>query len=598
MKSILLFYSIILCLLNIPAQGQLIASFMGSPPTCAGLNNGTLCCVSITNGVPPYSCSLIPNIGTNGSNSNCFSDLPPGTYTISITDQVGNVGSVNAIVMESLYSPIQVSATITPTLAGINTGEICLTTTGGAGGNLYYYGLSGIVMPSTTDSCITELSVGTYTIYIDDTLSGCFVDTTFTLDYACILDGDWSSISVTCPGLENGAICCDSLLSNQPGLGLPPYTCILSPALGTNIPGSNCFYDLPPNTYTVQTISSDGCTGIIYNLIVSVFHQAVNLEAVITPSGTDTNSGEICVSLSGASGDYSLSLTSSLGQLLQINQDSCFTNLAAGEYSFNVYDNAWGCSIDSSFTIEEIQLNVFHALTNTACPSENECGGSLSITISGIPPFVFNLADTNINLQEIFPSDTTIQFTEMCPGEYLYSIDDQFGNHYATTFQIANTPLLSASVATINDNGAGTGSIIPQVSGGTPPYEFLWSNNSSDQSAENLIAGSYSLTITDSNGCTFEVNDIQIGLVGINDQLRKRNVLCSPNPFNEKFVILNTQSNAAVRLVDHLGKTAFYNSKIQAGEVVDSRNIPCGIYKMIILNDDGSSEYLTVVKCD
>ena len=63
--------------------------------------------------------------------------------------------------------------------------------------------------------------------------------------------------------------------------------------------------------------------------------------------------------------------------------------------------------------------------------------------------------------------------------------------------------LLAISGATISDEycGSGSGSITVNVSGGSAPYNYVWSNGGTTSTIDNLSAGSYSVTITDGSGC-------------------------------------------------------------------------------------------------
>src|SRR5262249_40166910 len=58
------------------------------------------------------------------------------------------------------------------------------------------------------------------------------------------------------------------------------------------------------------------------------------------------------------------------------------------------------------------------------------------------------------------------------------------------------------AVQSVSCFGGNNGSLNLNVSGGTFPYTFLWSNSQTTQQILNLTSGNYSVTITDANGCT------------------------------------------------------------------------------------------------
>ena len=67
--------------------------------------------------------------------------------------------------------------------------------------------------------------------------------------------------------------------------------------------------------------------------------------------------------------------------------------------------------------------------------------------------------------------------------------------------QVLSLPTVDLN-ATIADCGVENAEIISNVQGGLAPYEYLWSNDATSGNLTNIGAGFYSLTITDSNGCT------------------------------------------------------------------------------------------------
>ncbi|WP_431242797.1 hypothetical protein ACQ9BO_24165 [Flavobacterium sp. P21] len=66
------------------------------------------------------------------------------------------------------------------------------------------------------------------------------------------------------------------------------------------------------------------------------------------------------------------------------------------------------------------------------------------------------------------------------------------------------------STTSVSCNGGANGTATVTPSGGTSPYTYLWSNNQTTQTANGLVAGLYSVVITDNNSCTFTVNNIAI----------------------------------------------------------------------------------------
>jgi hypothetical protein len=116
------------------------------------------------------------------------------------------------------------------------------------------------------------------------------------------------------------------------------------------------------------------------------------------------------------------------------------------------------------------------------------CHGDLStVTVeatSGTPPF------------------TGTGIFDLPAGQYTFSVTDSNGIFGFTTISIPEPPLLDAhiSVTPVPCIG-GNSTLSANPTGGTPPYSYLWSNGSSDQAISNVSPGTYSVSVTDVNGC-------------------------------------------------------------------------------------------------
>lgn len=91
----------------------------------------------------------------------------------------------------------------------------------------------------------------------------------------------------------------------------------------------------------------------------------------------------------------------------------------------------------------------------------------------------------------------------LLPGQYALTLSDTRGCILTRQFEVAQAPLLSASIDRIKplDCNAG-GSIALNVAGGVKPYKYQWDNGLTTPTPQNLPAGAYAVTITDDEGCT------------------------------------------------------------------------------------------------
>lgn len=130
--------------------------------------------------------------------------------------------------------------------------------------------------------------------------------------------------------------------------------------------------------------------------------------------------------------------------------------------------------------------------TNVSCYGSSD--GSATVTPSGIPPFNF-LWNTG---------DTTSTITGLTAGTYTCTVSDAFIGYGIHVFHIAEPAALTATTSQTNVSchRGFDGIASVSVSGGTPPYTYIWDeSNSTDSVATALSAGNYNCTITDANLC-------------------------------------------------------------------------------------------------
>lgn len=95
--------------------------------------------------------------------------------------------------------------------------------------------------------------------------------------------------------------------------------------------------------------------------------------------------------------------------------------------------------------------------------------------------------------------------TGLVPGNYNVTVTDGFGCTDNQNFVVTSPPAIAPSIISVqgvNCFNANGGNINLNVTGGTPNYTYLWSNAATVQDPQNLAAGTYTVTITDGNGCT------------------------------------------------------------------------------------------------
>ncbi len=100
----------------------------------------------------------------------------------------------------------------------------------------------------------------------------------------------------------------------------------------------------------------------------------------------------------------------------------------------------------------------------------------------------------------------TDQFIDsLCPGTYYVQVIDQLGCTDTDTVVVNNTNTLTALASVVSPilcNGDSSGVITVNISGGTGPYTFNWSNGDTTQTCSGIWAGCYNVVVTEASGCT------------------------------------------------------------------------------------------------
>ncbi|MEL6925204.1 MAG: hypothetical protein AAFO94_14245, partial [Bacteroidota bacterium] len=134
-------------------------------------------------------------------------------------------------------------------------------------------------------------------------------------------------------------------------------------------------------------------------------------------------------------------------------------------------------------------------ITNVNCFGDNTGAIDLAVT-GGVTPYTYAWSN----------SATTEDINGLAAGNYTVTVTDANGDTASETFAVSQpASALSFSLGTVNDESAANandGSIDINVSGGTTPYTFAWSNGATTEDLSGLAAGTYTVTITDANGCS------------------------------------------------------------------------------------------------
>lgn len=105
---------------------------------------------------------------------------------------------------------------------------------------------------------------------------------------------------------------------------------------------------------------------------------------------------------------------------------------------------------------------------------------------------------------------TTNTITGLSAGVYSVMITDIMGCDVSQYVLITEDTDLDIDLSSTDVGCLGNGSAEVEITGGTSPYQILWSNSSTTDSIGNLLVGSYSVSVIDDEGCSL-TDSVEIG---------------------------------------------------------------------------------------
>ena len=170
------------------------------------------------------------------------------------------------------------------------------------------------------------------------------------------------------------------------------------------------------------------------------------------------------------------------------------SGLAAGNYSVTATDSS-GCSASKTVTINPSVSIRIDTIQITPLKCFQDTTGNINLTISGgIPPYnyLWSNGSTSASLYNTVAGTYSLTITDahQCLTDTSIIIN-QLGTKLENTFVIKDVLCF----------GENSGAIQTQVTGGTLPYSYEWSNGTTHYYLDNVAAGNYIVSVSDSNGC-------------------------------------------------------------------------------------------------
>lgn len=505
-----------------------------TPVKCFGTATGSAS-INVTGGTGNLTYTW--SDGGSGASRN---NLPQGVFNVTVTDQIGCSSVVSNI---SITQPSALAANVAKTdvtCFGLSDGAIAVGATGGTP-NYQYNWSSGNG---------TNLAAGVYSVTITDG-NNCTLVKTDTVKQPAQLVLNATKGNVTCGSNNNGFIS----LSVVGGNGGNTF-------LWNDNNTSSNRTSLTAANYSVTVTDAKGCTAERKDTILQT--ASLNVSGSVTDvSCYGGNNGALTVSAVGGSGNFNYSWSASLSGANP-------ANLSAGAYSVTV-DDGNNCTGSASFTINQPDsISINAVVVNALCFGGN---GSIILNTSGGTGTLNAAWSNNVN-----PGLLTA-------GNYTVTLTD--GNNCSKTQSFAITQpdslSINAQITNATAFGASDGAILLNVNGGVPNYDFDWGNNITSKDRNNLTAGTYSVTVTDDNGCTKASSFVVSQPSSVNEIGEIIWVKSAGSRGNNLMFTLNLANNADVRITafDANGKRLLeQNIKNVVAETitVNAENFAAGIY--------------------
>ncbi len=318
-----------------------------------------------------------------------------------------------------------------------------------------------------------------------------------------------TTTDVSCNGGNNGTA---SLTVEG---GTPNYTYTWSPNVGNSANITN----LAAGKYFVTVTDANGC------------QKSDSLE-IKQPYPITAIMRETAVSCFGAS-DGKIELEAEGGSVPFTYEWSNgattknIDNVSAGNYTVTITDR-FNCElVVSQIVSQPAQALAISApaISNVSCFGGND--GNISVNVTGgTQPYDYNWAFTNAQIVGSF----TNLVSNIPADVYALTVSDSKGctATAAATVTQPNEIIITSSVTNVNCFGNSTGAIDVTVSGGTPNYNYNWSNGTNTQDLNNVLADNYVLIVRDNNNCEKQyqvaVEQPDAALAGF---LTKRDVSCN-----------------------------------------------------------------------
>lgn len=355
---------------------------------------------------------------------------------------------------------------------------------------------------------LTDKPAGTYTFTLFDAV-GKEASGEVVLEDSDAITIDETIKNPDCTGINNGSI--ELSISG----GTEPYT--ISWSNGSNLQNQS---ELFAGNYSATITDTKGC---VQTKSISLYNtNAIQVGAqIVQPSCQEGTTGSVDLTVSGGTEPYMIGWnTGDVGNYI--------TGLTDGFYKTTITDLN-GCTFSDTYAIE---TNM--GITATAIITRPNCfddpTGAIDLTVSG---------GTEPYSVEWSNGATSEDISGLTSGNYTATITDAKGcsTQYKASVLQDKININYQGLTVPSCHGFDNGEIKISITNGTEPYDIQWSNGATTEDISNLTKGTYSVLVTDAEGCTSErsfmlpePNPVQINHeVAANNCTGSQNIIINPS---------------------------------------------------------------------
>ncbi|TVQ18979.1 MAG: T9SS C-terminal target domain-containing protein [Bacteroidetes bacterium] len=510
-----------------------------------------------------------------GSNEAAQQNLTPGTYMFTVTDSNDCAFTGSATVAIDVYE-LQPALEREHASCGLDNGFASIELLNGQEPFVFEWSTGH------TEPQAGELAPGVYQVEVTDDF-GCVGAITFEIEnFGQMPQITWETINAEGCGQETGTI---TIMPAEEGMQYI-YTLLTDNDDNGDDNGDDdgdengdgdeggedkadtqgfLLENLAAGQYLISILNEDGCELIM----------AVNVSDEGSPDITAAINNVTCHGF----GDGSVVLTLENAVAPEFLWDDALESttshlggLTAGIYTVWVTDG--DCLAVKSYSVNQPSLLQASAAINHIVCANEEMGSIHLTTQGGTSPYTYIWST----------GDSVKDLLDVPAGEYSVTVRDFHECVFQAAYTLQGNPPLEVN-ATINNPGEGqnNGSIILAVTGGVPNYTFNWSHGAQSSVVTNLAAGTYTVIITDAEGCEVE-ETYMVGAVNTENILVAETTMeIFPNPAGQ---LLNVRlhrgkdysgNSIKVEVMNILGSTVM---ELQVSDYLAGNNISLDVHHL------------------